>query len=439
MATLPEMRSELGLANETPPLSRREAVVEAHRCIGCADAPCTAACPTGIDVAGFIRKIATGNERGAARTILSANILGMSCAHSCPVQVLCEGACVCHHRQPPEPPIAIGRLQAFATDTVIDEGRRLFAAGKPSGFSVGVVGAGPAGLAAAHELRRLGHACTIYEKGSFPGGLNTTGIAPYKLTAARAVAEAEWLLGIGGIDLVTDVRIPDDLSWEELEARHDALFIGTGLGPDRRLGLPGEDLPGVLGALRFIATMKCGVVSLEDVGRAVVIGGGNTAVDAVRELLRLGVEEVSLVYRGPRSAMRAYPHEFQAALKEGARAFFQHQPVRFEGGERVSKVIFRLLDEERRPLPGREATLAADLVLVAIGREPPTAFLRGLEGVEIRDGRIVVDETGATGRPGVFAAGDVVNGGLEVVFAVAGGREAARAIHRRLQRVKAHV
>jgi glutamate synthase (NADPH/NADH) small chain len=407
-----------------------QAVVEANRCLYCSDAPCVQACPTHIDVPQFIRKIATGNWKGAARTIFDANILGMSCARVCPVETLCVGKCVLNTLG--TSPIQIGKLQRFPTDLAYEQGWRFFEAGAPSGKSVGLIGAGPASLAAAHELRRHGHACTIYEKRDVIGGLNTTGIAPYKMRADRAVLEAEWVLGIGGIEVLTGVEIGRDLSLTELERKHDAVFVGVGLGPDTRLGIPGEDLPGVHGAVDFIERLKLGKISVDGVKTALVFGGGNTALDGVRELKGLGVPRVFLVYRGEERKMPGYRHEWSAAKEEGASALFRCLPVAFEGDGRLERVRLVETDEAKMPIAGSEHTIDAELVLVAIGQSSLGQLFASLEGLRIDDGRLLVDEHGFTGRRGWYAGGDCANGGKEVVHAAAEGKTAAQAIVRYL-------
>lgn len=426
-AVLPEHRSESVFGDFKPAYTRDQAVAEANRCLNCYDAPCIDACPTRIDIPAFIRKIATGNVKGSARTIFASNILGMSCARVCPVEVLCVGDCV--YNQLGIPPIQIGRLQRYATDAAFENGWRFFEAGPDTGRSVALVGGGPASLAAAHELRRLGHACTIYERRPYLGGLNTNGVAPYKLRADRSLEEIDWVLGIGGIEVRTGVEIGRDVTWADLEAKHDAIFIGVGLGPDQRLRIPGEDdLEGVHGAVAFIESMKLGEVDLSGVKRAAVIGGGNTAIDCVRELLGLGVPEVYMVYRGDEERMSGYRHEWAAARVEGARALWRAQPVAFEGeGGRLARVRYAKLDESKRPT-GDEGVLEADLALLAIGQSKLEALLAGLDGVRLDRGRIVVEPDGATGRPGYFAGGDCANGGKEVVNAAAEGKAAARAI-----------
>ena len=421
-----EDRTEALFSDFKHAYSQGHAVAEANRCLYCEDAPCIAKCPTSINIPEFIRKIATDNLKGSARTIFSSNILGMSCARVCPVEVLCVGDCVYHGMD--APPIQIGKLQRYVTDIAFERGWRFFEAGPDSGKSVGLVGGGPASLAAAHELRRQGHACTIYEKRGTVGGLNATGVAPYKMRADRGMEEAEWILGIGGIDVQTGVEIGADLALEDLEAKHDAVFFGAGLGPDRFLGVPGEDVGGVHGAIEWIESMKLGQVSVDGVTHAAVLGGGNTAVDAVRELLGLGVPCVTMIYRGQEPGMSGYAHEWSEAKREGARGAFKAQPVGIEQGLGVvTGVRCGVMDEHKQPT-GREYTEPAELVLFAIGQSKLGAMVDGLDGVTVDRGRVVTDDDGATGRPGFYAGGDAANGGKEVVNAAAEGMRAARAI-----------
>ena len=419
-------RAEASFDDFKPPYDAHQAVVEANRCLYCEDAPCTQICPTHIDIPSFIRKIATGNLKGSARTIFEANILGMSCARVCPVEVLCVGDCVFNNME--QPAIQIGKLQRFATDQAFDEGWRFFEAGPDTGKSVGLIGAGPASLACAHELRRNGHACTIYDKRDVIGGLNTTGVAPYKMKADRSVEEAEWVLGIGGIDVQTGVEIGKDVSFQDLEAKHDALFLGFGLGLDKPMRCPGEDLNGVYGAVDFIEAFKLGQVDVQNVGRALVIGGGNTALDCVRELIRLGVENVDLVYRGVEAKMPGYVHEWRAGKIENCTARWKTQPVRFEGNGSVERAICQSYDDNKQPIAGSEHAVECDLVLLAIGQGKLGDLVGALDGIEVEWGVIRVDEAQATGRPGVWAGGDCSNGAKEVVNAAAEGKAAAIAM-----------
>jgi glutamate synthase (NADPH/NADH) small chain len=428
---IPSVRSETVFSDFKPAYDATQAALEANRCLFCADAPCVKACPTSIDIPQFIRKIATGNLKGSARTIFDANILGMSCARVCPVEVLCVGACVYNHEK--VPPIQIGKLQRYATDHAFAKGWRFFEAGRDTGKSVALVGAGPASLACAHELRRFGHTCTIYDKRDVIGGLNTTGVAPYKMKADRSDEEARWILGIGGIEVKTGVEVGRELAWDDLLGQHDAIFVGVGLGPDSKLDIPGEDLAGVHGAVAAIERLKLGALPLGAVRRAVVVGGGNTAIDGVRELLGLGVPHVTMMYRGTEAKMSGYRHEWEAAKVEGAKASWRTLPVAFEGVGTVARVRAVELDDAKHPVPGSEHTIDADLVLLAIGQAKLDALVSGLAGVATDRGRIVVDAQQATGRRGVWAGGDCANGGKEVVNAAAEGKVAARSIHAFLQ------
>jgi len=429
---LSQHRTETAFSDHKLPLLHDEAVAEAHRCLFCHDAPCIAACPTAIDIPQFIRMISTGNTRHSARTIFESNILGASCARVCPVEVLCVGACV--YNDLDQPPIQIGRLQRFSTDTAIDNDWQFFEAGADTGRHVGLIGGGPASLAAAHELRRHGHACTIYERDEVIGGLNVTGVAPYKLRADAALEEAEWILRIGGINVKTGVEVGRDLQLQELERTHDAVFVGVGLGEDSPLRVPGEDLEGVFGAVEWIKRMKLTTVDLSQVRRCVVVGGGNTAIDAARETRALGVPEVTLVYRGQRAGASGYAHELSAALEAGVQTKWQSVPTAFEGDDhekpapRVQRVRCVHLDIRKQPIAGSEFVMDADLVLIAIGQSRLGAMFTALDGMRVEDGRLLTDDDGFTGRRGWYAGGDCRNGGKEVVNAAAEGKRAAVAI-----------
>lgn len=429
MATkLPESRAESVFADFKPPYDYAQATAEANRCLYCLDAPCITACPTAINIPEFIRKIATGNVRGSARTIFDSNILGMSCARVCPVEVLCVGDCV--YNRMGQPPIQIGKLQRYATDLAFEKGWEFYEAGPDTGKKVALIGAGPASLACAHRLRRFGHACTLFEKREVIGGLNTFGVAPYKMKADRAIDEVEWLLSIGGVEIRTGVEVGVDVSFAELEAEYDAVFVGIGLGPDNHLGVDGEDLANVYGAVDFIERFKLAPMDFAGLRRVAVLGGGNTAIDCVREALGLGFPEVTMVYRGDEAGMSGYDHEWKAAKVEGARAAWRTQPVGYVGdGGRVTGVRVVSLDASKKPIPGSEHVLDADVVLVAIGQSRLLDLLAGLDGVTTDKRRVIADANGFTGRPGVYVGGDLANGAKEVVNAVAEGRDAAIAIH----------
>ncbi len=427
-----------------PALGADEALAEANRCLMCFDAPCTRACPTHIDVPAFIKKIATGNPRGSARTILSANVLGASCARVCPTEVLCEGACVLndlHHK-----PIAIGRLQRHATDWAMARGegpkRLLSPAQRRDDLPrVAILGAGPAGLACGAELSRLGVGAVIFDAAERPGGLNTRGVAEYKITPAFALREVEWVRELG-VEIRSGVTVGRDVPLADLERDFAAIFVGVGLGKIQPLGVPGESLDGALDALDFIAELKVSRARAADRvrgRRVVVIGGGNTAIDAVTQSARLGASEVWLVYRRAQAAMPAYRHEQALALGAGCRFVFEAAPVRLDGDKAVQSItLVRMRSEgEGRtaalaPIPGSEFTIACDVVLKANGQTANQSLLAALPGVELRKSRPVVNDDMQTTNPRYFAGGDCVSGGKEVVNAVADGRTAARAIARKL-------
>ncbi len=418
---VPGERLELTMPDAKPTYAAGEAVAEANRCLYCHDAPCVTACPTGIDIPGFIRKIATGNVRGSARRILSANLLGYSCARVCPVEVLCVGACVYNgwHRYPP---IQIGRLQRYAVETVLDGGgaAALFEKSAPTGKRVACVGAGPASLAAAGYLALEGVDVTLFEKRRRAGGLNRTGVAPYKMHAEGALLEVEFIRSLG-VTFREGVEVGKDVAAEKLLAEFDAVFVGVGLGADSKLGIPGEDGPGVTGATAWIERMKLEPgFRAPAVSRAVVIGGGNTAIDAARELKRLGVPDVAIVYRRAASDMPGYKHELELAHQEGVRLIERAVPKEFvrDGGGRLSALALE---------GGRQ--ISCELVVVAIGQAKLKALVAQFPGVAVDEkGRIVVEEaSGRTGNPKVFAGGDALGGEL-VVTAAQDAKRAARAI-----------
>jgi len=423
---LPAERLEQRLPDAKPTYAPGEAAAEADRCLYCHDAPCVQACPTGIDIPGFIRKIATGNLRGSARTILSANLLGYSCARVCPVEVLCVGACVYNlwHR---DPPIQIGRLQRYAVEAVIagDGAPALLPKAPPAGKKVACVGAGPASLAAAGYLALEGVAVTLFEKRALAGGLNTTGVAPYKMHAEAALLEVEFIRSLG-VEIRLGLEVGKDVKPAELVRDFDAVFLGVGLGSDSRLGLPGEAGPGVGGATAWIERMKLEPrVALDGVRRVLVVGGGNTAIDAARELARLGVPEVAMVYRRTAAEMPGYRHELEAARREGVRLVERGVPKAFLRDRSGGLSHLQLQDGQEVP---------ADVVLLAIGQAKLRDLAATFPGVALDDkGRVVVDPaTGRTGNPKVFAGGDAVSGGELVVTAAQEGKRAARAIARAL-------
>ena len=428
---------EQNFADITPPLNARQAAIEASRCLYCFDAPCTIACPTRIDVPGFIKRIMTGNVRGAARVILEANILGESCGRVCPTEVLCEGACVMIEKG--EEAIEIGRLQRFAVDHVLDRNIRLFHAGTPNGRRVACIGSGPASLACAAALARRGYSVTVFDRGELPGGLSTYGIAAYKTRVSDSLREVEMVKSLG-VEFRQKIVIGRNLSFDQLEKDFDAIFIGVGLGETWAMDIPGEDLDGVWGALEFIERTKVLPFEQVSVGRRVAcIGAGNTAIDVVTAARRLGAETVHLVYRRSEHEMSAFRYEYELAKKDGVNFLWQTQPVRVIGsngsvtGLECVRTYLGAPDAKGRrthePLPESRFTIDVDMVVRAVGQKPATEFLRAVKGIELRkNGTVVTDERRQTGNPKYFAGGDCVNGGSEVVDAVAEGMAAARGI-----------
>ena len=412
-----------------PPFDRQAAMPEANRCLYCFDAPCTGACPTHIDVPGFIKKIASGNLSGSARTILDANILGASCARACPVEVLCEGACVLHRFN--KQPIQIARLQRFAMDSLHASGAPLpFTPAPDTGLSVALIGAGPASLACAAELRRRGIRANLYDARPLPGGLNTYGVAEYKLPLVESLREIEMLSQLGvefEFENMIDAQVLADL-----ERTHDAIFLGIGLGAIHQLGVPGEQLPGVTNALDLIAGYKSGKLTRVP-SRVVVVGAGNTAIDAAIASVRLGATDVHIVYRRGEELMSAFTFEYEHARLEGVKFLWHVQPTRILGRETAEQIELIQLAATTNgsilPQPGTEFSLAADLVVLAIGQGTQGSLLEALaagsQKLQLQRGRIVIDRaTGQTSHPKFFSGGDCTNGGREVVDAVADGKRA---------------
>jgi glutamate synthase (NADPH/NADH) small chain len=424
----PQIRERFGELK--PALTRQAAVIEADRCLNCFDAPCTAACPTHIDVPGFIKRIASGNLRGSALRILDANILGASCARVCPVDVLCEGACVLERQN--RKPIQIALLQRHAMDAFYASGETPPAAAPGTReLRVACIGSGPASMACAAELCRQGAQATVIERRELPGGLNTYGVAEYKLRAADSVGEVELIRKLG-VEFRCGVDVDCAGALEALEKEFDFIFLGLGLGAMQRLNVPGEDAKGVMNALELIAAYKTGHLR-ELGGTVVVVGAGNTAIDAANAARRLGAATVYLLYRRGESDISAFNFEYEHAKQEGVQFVWRRQPAAIRedahGRLLLDTVEVQQVGKSLLPLPGSEHTFDCDLVVPAIGQSPLTQLLQELRGVEVRDGRMVADRvTGQTGNPRYFAGGDCVNGGREVVDAVAGGKRAAIAM-----------
>ncbi|MET0942905.1 MAG: NAD(P)-dependent oxidoreductase [Mesorhizobium sp.] len=420
-----------------PPLDHHEALVEADRCYFCYDAPCMQACPTSIDIPMFIRQIATGNPIGSAKTIFDQNILGGMCARVCPTETLCEEVCV---REVAEgKPVQIGRLQRYATDTAMAANKQFYDRAASTGRKVAVVGAGPAGLAAAHRLARYGHDVTVFDARPKAGGLNEYGIAAYKSTDGFAQAEVDYVTAIGGISIVNGKMLGRDYALSELIAGYDAVFLGLGLAGVNALNAEGEESDGVENAVEFIAELRqSSDLSALAVGRrVVVIGGGMTAIDAAVQSKLLGSEEVTICYRRGKEQMNASEFEQELATSKGVviRHWLQPRRVVVQSGN-VAGIELEYTKLQNGKLVGTGETLhiEADQVFKAIGQTfEPVALNGSGASIAMKNGRIVVDDEGRTSLAKVWAGGDCILGGDDLtVSAVAQGRDAAESMHRAL-------
>jgi glutamate synthase (NADPH/NADH) small chain len=421
----------------TSPFTNNTAMVEANRCLFCYDATCTKACPTHIDIPAFIKKISTENLLGSAKTIFESNWIALTCAKACPVKDLCEGACVLNENS--EKPIEIGRLQRFSVENYFETGSpRLFFSKNKNGKSVGIIGSGPAGLACGAELSLLGYDVQIYESNKIPGGLSTWGIAAYKTSKEDSLKEVELVKSLG-VNIQTEVTIGKKIAVDDLIKKHDAIFIGIGLGESPSLNIPGTNLKGVSGALQFIKNVKKENWSSVDVGKRVaVIGAGNTSIDAATAAKRLGAEEVMIIYRRSETEMPANDFEYRLAKTDGIVFRFLTSPVEIIGKDYVEKIkcIKMELGEagtdgrcKPKPIPDSEFEIPIDMVITALGQKARAEFLYSLPDLKIENGCIAIDaETFQTGNPKMFAGGDCINGGKEVVNAAYDGKQAAHGI-----------
>jgi dihydropyrimidine dehydrogenase (NAD+) subunit PreT len=421
-----------------PPFTSNSAAAEANRCLYCYDSPCTKACPTHIDIPTFIKKISTGNLLGSAKTILESNWSALTCAKACPVEVLCEGACVYNDKN--ELPIEIGRLQRYAIDYYFEKGMpKLFSVKEKNGKSVGIIGSGPSGLACGAELALLGYDVIIYEANNIPGGLNTWGIAPYKTRQADSLKEVE-LVKSFGVKIKSNLLVGENISFDEISNQYDAIFLGIGLGESTELKIPGEELPGVVNAIEFIEEIKKEKWTSVNIGKRVaVIGAGNTSIDAATEAVRLGAEEVMILYRRSEEEMSAYKFEFELAKNDAVVFHFLTSPKKIIGKnyvEGIECVKMTLSESEKggrkKPIeiPNSNYVIPVDMVIKAIGQSAKTKFLNSIPGLKINNDKLEVNPANyQTGNPKVFAGGDCINGGKEVVNAAYDGKRAAHGIH----------
>jgi dihydropyrimidine dehydrogenase (NAD+) subunit PreT len=422
-----------GLAELLPPLSSQEALVEAHRCLFCYDAPCTHACPTHIDIPRFIKKIATGNLTGSARTILDSNLLGATCARVCPVEELCEGACVLGQDHKP---VMIGRLQRFVMDEAYNHGGPAITLAPSTGRTVAVIGSGPAGLSCAGELARRGHSVTIFEKRALGGGLSTYGIISLREPVEASLREVAMIARLG-VKMETGRELGRNVSFEQLSRDFNAVFLGVGLGATQPMEIPGEEL--IVDGLDYIESSKLNGAGMNIGRNVVVVGAGNTAIDCATVAKRLGAEHVTILYRRSPFEMTAYPHEFEFIKKEGVTVRFLTQPIRVlaEQGRVTGLECVRVelgpADGSGRRAPisvgGSEYVLAADQVVKAVGQQKlPVA------GLKTDRSFIQVNAEFETSMPGLFAGGDCIRarGSASTVMAVEDGKLAAAAIHHRI-------
>ena len=417
-----------------PYMNSTEAHYESSRCLYCYDAPCITACPTGIDIPKFIRQINASNAIGAAKTIYESNVLGYSCGKVCPTEVLCEGACVYNLQD--VKPIEIGRLQTYATGKAIDSDKKLFELKPNNGKKVAVIGAGPAGIAAACELRKEGFAVDIFEANAKPSGLTVYGVAPYKITNDEALNEMDYLIKQYDLNITYNNPINSKSQIDEIEAKYDAIFLGIGLGLTSDLGINGENLENCVGAVEFVADLRMNHSNLTIPKKVIVLGGGNTAMDAASESARMGADEVILAYRRSKEAMGAYEFEYDLAKSVGVRGMFNVSPLEIVGNGKVSGVKFIRTEEKDGQLstiPNSEFVIDCDWVLKATGQSKQKQFLGMIQGLEMdKKGCIVVNDNFQTTNSKYYAAGDNVSGGQEVVNAVANGKIAAIAIKNNL-------
>jgi len=419
-----------------PPFETRDAaLVEANRCLFCYDAPCMKSCPTSINVPKFIKQIATDNVKGSAHTIFSSNIMGAGCSKVCPVEKLCEGACVYNFMH--EEPINIARLQRYSTEMAMEKKWQLFDRKPSTGKRVAVVGAGPAGLSCAHTLSREGIDVTIYEKESRGGGLMTYGIAAYKVTPEFCEDEVQYILSVGGIDIKYNQALGRDIHLADLQRDYDAVYLAFGVGMARQLHIPGEDLEGVEDAISFIYNLRTSPFNKIAVGdKVAVIGMGMTAIDAATQAKRLGAKEVTLVYRRTQAEMPCTQHELDIAKLDGCQIMWLAAPKEIQGNQgKVTHLVCDIMElgapdasGRRAPQPsGQTVTIEVDQVIKAAGQMPFEDMVAAL-GIQHQGGKLNVHDKAVCSIQGVFAGGDCVNGGKEVVDAVQAGKDGAKAI-----------
>jgi glutamate synthase (NADPH/NADH) small chain len=426
-----EVEFENNFKQKNPLMNDTEAYYEASRCLFCYDAPCIKACPTSIDIPLFIKQIHTDNITGASKTIFDSNWLGNACGIVCPTAVLCEGACVYNHQD--VPPIKIGRLQNYATNKTIDAGKVIFKVGKPNGRKIAIIGAGPAGIACACEARTLGYEVDLFEAKEKPSGLTVYGIAPYKITNEEVLKEVAYLQNQLGFNIKYKTAINSKEALKSLEDEYDAIFIGVGLGKTRNLELEGEEKENVIGAVEFVEELRMKHHKLAVPKKVVVLGGGNTAMDAASEAARMGAKKTVLAYRNSKEKMGAYGFEYDLAISAGVDSLFNVTPIAITGNGKVEGVKFaktEMVEGKLKTNMNNTFIVRCDMVIKATG-QAKQGYLYGLiDNLEIdTKTRIKTNDEFQTSNPMYFAGGDAINGGAEVVNAAYDGKMAAQGIH----------
>lgn len=407
-----------------PLMKKTEAFLESSKCLFCYDAPCIKACPTGIDIPLFIKQIHTGNVTGAAKTIYDANWMGNACGIVCPTGVLCEGACVYNNED--VLPIQIGRLQNYATKNTINHGIKLFSSGENNGKKVAIIGAGPAGISCAAELRTLGYKVEVFEAKGNPSGLTVNGIAPYKITNEEVLEEINFLESQLDFTIHYNSPITSKEQIKEIENNFDAIFLGVGIGATATLNIKGETLENVIGAVEFIEDLRKNHSKTHVGSHVIVLGGGNTAMDAACESARMGAEVVTLAYRGSKEEMKAYKFEYEGAISSGVTSLFQAQPIEILGNAKVEAVKFVRTNGTKE-----EFIVPCDMVIKATGQAKQGTFYALIDSLTIdSNSRVIVDpNNNQSSNPKYFAGGDAINGGAEVVNGAYDGKHAAKGIH----------
>lgn len=423
-----EQEFEQNFSQIKPLMNKTEAYYESSRCLFCYDAPCVEACPTHIDIPLFIRQINTNNITGAARTIYDSNYFGNACGKVCPTEVLCEGACVYNHQD--VKPIEIGRLQNFATSQAIANDIKYYTPGKANGKKAAIIGSGPAGIACACELRKAGVHVDIYEAKSNPTGLTVNGIAPYKITNDEVLAELAYLQTQFGFNIIYNSPIMSKDDVDKLEKNYDAIFIGVGNGATSSLGIPGEDKANVHGAVEIIEHLRRDSYKVAFGKKVIVLGGGNTAMDAASESARMGCPDVTLAYRRSKEEMGAYHFEYALAKDVGVKGMFNAAPLEIIGNGKVTAVKFIKTKTENGKvvnIPGSEFVLECDMVIMATGQKGHDYLFDNISSLEVNGTKVKANNYQTT-NPKYFVGGDCLNGGAEVVNAAYDGKHAGKAM-----------